>query len=124
MMLFEVCLLLNCDADAEQLYLAGRSVAGIRAGYGAADDGVLLNLHIKPLDSHTFLADRNFAMARLFGAENKVPVQWSLSSAVMGEVSRMMPECTQDTKNRCRYRHRLAIPFMRRRMVQSSVPCA
>ena len=96
---FDVCLLLNENADAEQLYLAGRTAARIRAGYGSTDDGVLLNLHVSPSQEHTGCADRNFAMARIFGAKSKPQVQWNLSSNAMSEVSRMMPECTSDKKN-------------------------
>jgi len=71
---FDVCIVLDEQPDASHLYLAGRTEARIRAGYGTNDDCMLLNLHVSPSLQHSYLEDRNFSLARLFGAVDKPAV--------------------------------------------------
>jgi ADP-heptose:LPS heptosyltransferase len=89
---FDVCVVLERRPKAPLLYLAGRSSAPVRAGYGGSGEAPFYNLHINPSAERKYLSDWNFAMAQMFGAINLPQVHFDISIGALDDISCKMPQ--------------------------------
>jgi hypothetical protein len=97
---FDLCLLLERSPDISLLFLVGKTVAPIRAGYSGAGDFPFLNIHVTPSGKRQYLADQNSIMAQIFGASERAKMHWRVSKETVDEITLMMRESNVDEATR------------------------
>lgn len=88
----DLCLLLERQPDNALLYLIGKTAAPFRAGYVGSAQYPFLNIQVNPAPSKEYLSDRNFMIARIFGASENSRLRWSVAKETLNEISHLMHE--------------------------------
>jgi ADP-heptose:LPS heptosyltransferase len=88
----DLCLLLERVPNDALLYLIGKTAAPFRAGYVGSAHYPFLNIQVNPLPAKEYLSDRNFMIARIFGASENPRLRWSVAKETVNEIVHMMHE--------------------------------
>jgi ADP-heptose:LPS heptosyltransferase len=87
----DICFLLDTTPELPVLYLVGATAAGIRVGYCDVGEYPFLNLHIRPSEERTYLADWYSCMAETFGARSG-EIRWRVAQKTVEEVEHLIKE--------------------------------
>lgn len=86
-----ICFLLDTAPDLPVLYLVGATAASVRVGYYGTGEYPFLNLHIRPSEKRTYLADWYSCMAETFGARSG-EIRWRVAQKTIEEVEHLIKE--------------------------------